>query len=124
MAGAVCDLEGNYKRNDEDCLRAYGLNFIKVLTRNPDGPTSRISLSFPTGCAAILKSVFEKIKGFEENFDPTGAGEDRDVALKLYKHGYATWYNAKAKLLAFEFIGKERPIPAAATTLWEKKSIL
>ena len=55
-------------------------------------------MSFPGCCSAILKNVFDEIGGFDEQFDPTGAGEDRDIALKLFNKGYMTWYNAKAKL--------------------------
>ncbi|MDT0552267.1 glycosyltransferase family 2 protein [Urechidicola vernalis] len=102
VAGAVCDQEGNFKRKDSDMLKAYGINFIKVLTRNPDSPSSRITLSFPAGCSAIKKVVFENVNGFDESFDPTGAGEDRDMALKLYIQGYAIWYNSSAKLLHAE----------------------
>lgn len=99
VAGAVCDYEGNYRTNGESFLKKKNSNFIKVLTSNPDGPVSRITLAFPAGCSAILKTAFDDVGGFEESFDPTGAGEDRDMALKLFKHGFAIWYNAKAKLL-------------------------
>ena len=98
VAGAICDTAGNYLKQDTDYLNAYGDNFIKVLTSNPDGPSSRISLSFPTGCVAVSKSVFNSVGGFNESFDPTGAGEDRDMALKLFKAGYRTWYNSNAIL--------------------------
>ncbi len=99
VAGAMCDPNGNYILDQEDFLKGQGDNFIKVLTNNPDASKSRISLAFPGCCAAMLKSVFDAVNGFEESFDPTGAGEDRDMALKLYKNGYSLWYNSKAKLL-------------------------
>lgn len=99
VAGAICDPEGNYLFKNEQYLTRDNTNFIKVLTSNPDSPKSRITLSFPGGCAAILTKVFHEVGGFEEDFDPTGAGEDREMALKLYKNGFSTWYNAKAKLL-------------------------
>jgi glycosyltransferase involved in cell wall biosynthesis len=98
VAGAICDPSGNYLKEDADYLSAYGDNFIKVLTSNPDSPSSRISLSFPTGCVAVLKTALTSVGGFDESFDPTGAGEDRDMALKLFKASYRTWYNANAKL--------------------------
>lgn len=99
VAGAMCDPNGNYIRKNKDFLKNKNANFIKVMTSNPDGEVSRITLAFPGSCSAILKSVFNAVNGFEESFDPTGAGEDREMALKLYKNGYAIWYNAKAKLL-------------------------
>lgn len=99
VAGAMCDPDGNYLLEDNDFLTQKNSNFIKVITSNPDSNRSRITLAFPGCCAAILTSVFHDVGGFNEQLDPTGAGEDRDMALKLYKKGYAIWYNAKAKLL-------------------------
>lgn len=99
VAGAICDPEGNYLMQEEPFLKIKNENFIKAITTNPNNETSRITLAFPAGCSAILTSVFKEVGGFEERFDPTGAGEDRDMALKLYKKGFAIWYNAKAKLL-------------------------
>lgn len=99
VAGAICTPNGEYLYRKHQFLELESENFIKVLTSNPDGPNSRITLGFPAGCAAILKSVFVAVDGFEESFDPTGAGEDRDMALKLYKQGFPIWYNANAKLL-------------------------
>ncbi|WP_282134447.1 glycosyltransferase family 2 protein [Seonamhaeicola maritimus] len=99
VAGANCDVNGNYLSEAQDYLNYNVDNFIKVLTRNPNSDTSRICISFPGCCSAILKGVFDDIGGFDEQFDPTGAGEDRDMALRLFKKGYMIWYNAQAKLL-------------------------
>lgn len=98
-AGAVCDLEGNYLRSDHSFLQQSSENFIKVLTNNPDSATSRVCVSFPGCCAAIDRRLFFELGAFDETFDPTGAGEDRDLALRLYKNGYPIWYTSKAKLL-------------------------
>ncbi|WP_298236988.1 glycosyltransferase [uncultured Algibacter sp.] len=98
VAGSNCDVNGNYLAKDNDYFNYNVDNFIKVLTRNPNTSKSRICMSFPGCCSAILKSVFDDIGGFDEQFDPTGAGEDRDMALRLFNKGYMTWYNAKAKL--------------------------
>jgi len=99
VAGAVCDPDGNYLLENNSFLTKKNFNFIKILTNNPDSATSRICTSFPGCCCAIKKDVFEIIGGFNEEFDPTGAGEDREMAIKLYANGYATWYNSEAKLL-------------------------
>ncbi|MFH4964302.1 glycosyltransferase [Gaetbulibacter sp. M235] len=98
VAGANCDINGNYLSNNNDYFNYKVDNFIKALTRNPNSNTSRICISFPGCCSAILKNVFDEIGGFDEQFDPTGAGEDRDLALRLFNKGYMTWYNANAKL--------------------------
>jgi GT2 family glycosyltransferase len=99
VAGAVCDPEGNYLLENEQYLTSSNLNFIKVLTSNPNSSKSRISICLPAGCSAILTSVFKCIGGFDESYDPTGAGEDREMSLRLFKKGYSVWYNSKAKLL-------------------------
>lgn len=99
VAGAVCDPEGNYLLQKDQYLTQNNLNFIKVLTSNPNSHESRVTLSFPGGCSAVLAKVFHKVGGFDNSFDPTGAGEDREMAIKLYKNGFSTWYNSKAKLL-------------------------
>lgn len=99
VAGAVCNPKGEYLRKKDSFLKNKNKNFIKVITANPDFDESRITLAFPGCCSAISKSVIEATGGFDESFDPTGAGEDRDMALNLYTLGYSIWYNAKAKLL-------------------------
>lgn len=99
VAGAICDLNGNYLLSGNSFLSKSGSNFIKVLTSNPNSNKSRTCLSFPGCCAAIKKSVFDIIGGFNEDFDPTGAGEDREMAIKLFVKGFSIWYNADAKLL-------------------------
>ena len=99
VAGAICDLEGRYLKCEAAYLKGGSENFIKAITDNPDSQTSRFTISLPGGCSAILKDVFVKLGGFDEGFDPTGAGEDRDLALNLHVNGYAIWYNSKAKLM-------------------------
>lgn len=99
VAGAICDLRGNYTLENGQFFTRGSINFIKVLTANPNSSKSRISISFPGGCSAISAKVLQHIGYFEESYDPTGAGEDREMALRLYKHGYSIWYNANAKLL-------------------------
>ncbi len=99
VAGAICDPDGNYLAKREDYLTRGSYNFIKTITSNPNHDKSRITLAVPGCCMALSRSVYDAVGGFEERFDPTGAGEDREMALKFYKHGYAIWYNANAKLL-------------------------
>ena len=99
VAGEVCDIHGNHTKEQVDFLKSSTNNFIKALTNNPNFNESRYTLSFPGGCSAILKTVFEEIGGFDEDLDPSGAAEDRDMALNLFKHGYIIWYTCEAKLL-------------------------
>lgn len=99
VAGAICNPQGVYLEGDDYFLKTKTESFIKAITSSPIGPESRITLAFPAGCSAMLRSVFYGVGGFNESFDPTGAGEDREMAIKLYKKGYSIWYNAKAKLM-------------------------
>jgi GT2 family glycosyltransferase len=98
VAGAMCDINGNYLKEKQHYLLSRSENFIKVLTDNPDSDRSQVCISLPGACCAVKRQVFNKIGGFDESFDPTGAAEDRDMALNLFKNGYSIWYNHKAKL--------------------------
>src|SRR5690606_34659618 len=44
-------------------------------------------------------NVFFKIGKFDLFFDPNGAGEDREIAVRLSKSGYKIHFNSEAKLL-------------------------
>tara|TARA_R100000306_G_scaffold24583_2_gene27663 strand:- start:35166 stop:36047 length:882 start_codon:yes stop_codon:yes gene_type:complete len=99
VAGAICDPDGNYLNEPQDYLSKPSDNFLKVLVSNPNHSTSRITLGIPAGCMAITRQTFDSLGGFNEEFDPTGAGEDRELAIKCLKLGYPVWYNANAKLL-------------------------
>lgn len=99
VVGAICDLEGNYLSSGNKFLTKNNSNFIKVFTNNPNADESRTCMAFSGGCAAIKRCVFDVIGGFNEDFDPTGAGEDREIAIKLFVDGYSIWYNSNAKLL-------------------------
>ena len=99
VAGAICNEKGEFLKKNNNYFKSNTGNFIKAITNNPDSDKSRFTLSFPAGCSAILKEVFTDLGGFDENFDPTGAGEDREFAIKLFVNGNAIFYNSKAKLL-------------------------
>lgn len=92
-SGAVCDINGNFvnKKDKNDHW------FIK-LTLIPDKKVKECFYT-PAGCTAILKSVFYKIGQFDTYFDPNGAGEDREFAMRLVKSGYQIYFNPNAKLL-------------------------
>jgi glycosyltransferase involved in cell wall biosynthesis len=98
VAGAVCDINGKYPKDDKEFLKKDSFNFLKVLTANPNNQNSGFCMSFPGCCAAIVKNVFNDLGGFDEKFDPTGAGEDRDLAMNLFSNGYGIYYNHLARL--------------------------
>ena len=97
-AGANCDVEGNYLLSEEQFFKMKSFNFIQTITANPNSPKSRPTIAIPGCCCAVTKKVFKELGGFDESFDPTGAGEDRDFALNLFTNGYKIYYNHKARL--------------------------
>jgi GT2 family glycosyltransferase len=97
-AGANCDVEGNYPLGEEQFFKMKSFNFIQTITANPNSPKSRPTIAIPGCCCAVTKKVFNEVGGFDESFDPTGAGEDRDFALNLFTSGYKMYYNHKARL--------------------------
>ncbi len=98
--GAICDAKGNYQRDNIGVWHngGRGNSWLKILTSNPDHPYTQFCSSFPAGCAAIKRDVLEKIGVFDAFFDPNGAGEDREMAIRLLKNGYSIFYNGKARI--------------------------
>ncbi|MDO9045719.1 MAG: glycosyltransferase [Methanobacteriaceae archaeon] len=61
----------------------------------------RRNVSSVTGaCLAINRTVFEKIGGFDENFDITGS--DVEICLRLLENGYRNVINPEVKLFHHE----------------------
>ena len=98
VCGAICDKDGNYLRNDRYYWRTQSTSILRAMTISPSNPVSGLSLSFPGGCSAISRDVFYQIGGFDLFFDPDGAGEDREIAIRLFNSGYPVFYNSNAKL--------------------------
>lgn len=98
VVGAICDEAGRYRNESYLYWRKQSKNWLLALTANPDFPGESLTLSFPAGCAAIHRSVYEKIGGFDIFFDPDGAGEDREYALRVYHAGYPILYKGNAKV--------------------------
>lgn len=101
-AGAICDSHGNYKfiKKEKNSLNDP-FHWIIPFTKNPNHPFTQYCSSAPAGCLAIKKEVFIEIGLFDEFFDPNGAGEDRELALRLILNGFSIYYNGKAKLFHF-----------------------
>jgi len=97
--GAVCDANGNYihSYNQYDLFKNE-THWLISFTRNPNHNVSQFSTAIPAGCMAINKKLFHFLGGFDLFFDPNGAWEDREFALRLLSNGYGIFYNANAKL--------------------------
>lgn len=98
VVGAICDENGQYKNQTNSHWKKNYRNWIISLTSNPDFPGNCPTLSFPSGCAAIHWDVYEKVGDFDEFFDPNGAGEDRDYAMRIFSAGFNILFNGSAKL--------------------------
>lgn len=98
VVGAVCDSEGRYPNESASSRFTKGRNWLLTLTSNPDFPGRYETLSFPAGCAAITREVYETIGDFDTFFDPDGAGEDREYAIRIFKAGFSILYEGNAKI--------------------------
>ncbi len=96
VVGAICDANGNYVNQDHVFWKKDVKSWLLAITANPDFPGNGLTLSFPSGCAAIHRSVYERIGGFDPFFDPNGAGEDREYGLRIFHAGYSILYEGKA----------------------------
>lgn len=116
--GAICDDTWKYQRDGGMCWNDNNAFWILSLTANPKCPGEGLTLSFAAGCSAVRRDVFESIGGFDTFFDPDGAGEDREFALRLFHAGYPIHYNGGAKVQHIgEKIGGRRSLPAAKDAL-------
>jgi len=93
-SGAICDINGkiNTKSHKSDF-------WFFQLTAIPQKSYDDNCYYVPGGCFAIDKNVFFTIGKFDLFFDPNGAGEDREIAVRLDRNGYKIHFNANAKLL-------------------------
>ena len=96
VVGAICDANGNYVNQDYVFWKKDVKSWLLAITANPDFPGNGLTLSFPAGCAAIHRSVYERVGGFDTFFDPNGAGEDREYGLRIFHAGYSIFYEGKA----------------------------
>ena len=78
--------------------------------------------SAPAGCFAIFRNIFIEIGGYDNFFDPNGAGEDREFALRMMLNGYAIFYNCNAKLFHLEAGKGGRKSVSKYPTLFFKKN--
>jgi len=97
---ANCTITGEYHyEKAADYLNQDTDHWFRLLTANPNYPGKRTTLSFPAGCSAIRKSVLNEVGGFDEFFDPTGAGEDREFGYRLFKYGFQVVYDGTIRIL-------------------------
>lgn len=124
VTGAICNQNGNYLVKSDNYWRKNYALWLLSLTASPDHPGKCPTLSFPTGCSAISRAVYQKIGPFDEFFDPDGAGEDREYALRIFHAGYPILYNGEAKVRHLAAVsGGRRSEPRKGLSPLEKNSI-
>ena len=108
VSGAICDSDGNYLRKDQYFWQNIEKMIFRAMTISPSNPTSGLSLCMPGGCSAITRDAFYNIGGFDLFFDPDGAGEDREIGIRLFLSGYPIYYNSLSKInhLAVNYGGR------------------
>jgi GT2 family glycosyltransferase len=92
-SGAVCKLDGTFiNKKETNNHWFYKLTVV---------PKKEVEECFytPAGCTAILRKTFYKVGKFDQYFDPNGAAEDREFAVRLVRNGFKIFFNPKAKLL-------------------------
>lgn len=96
--GSICSADGEYPENPAGWNTGTN-SWIMALTANPKSPLDgSLTMNLSGGCGAIRKSVFLEIGGFDLFFDPNGAAEDREIALRLFQAGYCIQYRGAARL--------------------------
>jgi GT2 family glycosyltransferase len=98
VSGAICDEMGHYLRSDRFYWRNMEKMIFRAMTISPSNPEPGLSLCMPGGCSAITRSAFYKVGGFDTYFDPDGAGEDRELGIRLFLNGFPIYYNPSAKI--------------------------
>jgi glycosyltransferase involved in cell wall biosynthesis len=68
------------------------------MTKAPEKDSVKNRGYTPAGCTAITKGLFDEIGGFNEFFDPNGAAEDREFAVKIVKKNIEIGHSPKAIL--------------------------
>ena len=99
VSGAICDAEGKYPRAAPCFRKNKHSDWLTAISANPEYAGEGLALVLPAGCCAILKRVFIEVGGFDLYFDPDGAGEDREIALRLFHYGYPVFYNGSARVM-------------------------
>lgn len=98
VTGAMCDAKGNYISSGSNSWKKRNIYpWILTMTASPGHPGTGVTISMTTCCCAIEKSLLNQLGLFDTFFDPNGAGEDREMALRIFNAGYAILYNGSAK---------------------------
>lgn len=112
VVGAMADGQGNYLPPFDQPWKVDTAWWLQAITANPCFPGKRISLGFTTCCGAVHRSVFTEIGLFDPFFDPDGAGEDRELGLRMYFAGIPILYNGEAIVHHLgEMKGGRRAVP-------------
>jgi len=98
VVGAMLNMERQYRNSSYTFWRHDSRNWLLSLTANPGDPGRHQTLSFTTCCSAIRRRVYETIGGFDEYFDPDGAGEDREYGLRIFHAGFTMLYDGQASV--------------------------
>ncbi len=86
VVGAILNAEGQYRNPSYLCESRWPELAVIAYCKSWD-PGTHQTLSFAAGCSAIHRSVYDTIGGFDEHFDPDGAGEDREYGLRIFHSG-------------------------------------
>lgn len=95
---AICDKDGNHSFSDFGSHLTRSPFILQNILGNPHCPGVYQANSISAGCFAMKRKDFFDLDGFDEFYDPNGASEDRDFAIRLQKNGCRMLYVGEARL--------------------------
>lgn len=95
----ICNKDGCYPYKDYASHLKHTPFILQDIMGNPHCPGVYHADSISAGCTAMKRSCFFELDGFDEFYDPNGASEDRDFALRLHQKGYRMLYVGDARLI-------------------------
>ncbi len=95
----ICNKDGEYLFDDYQSHLKRSPFILQNIMGNPHCPGMFQADSISAGCTAMKRNCFFDLDGFDEFYDPNGASEDRDFALRLQHKGYRMLYVGDAKLI-------------------------
>ena len=103
VVGALCKTDWSYGNLNYSVFikSAFSdLTLMKMIAL-PNCPGIFPTFGFGAGCSLISSKLFTEIGKFDERFDPTAAGEDRNLAMRLLGNNNWGLHNGDIKILHY-----------------------
>jgi glycosyltransferase involved in cell wall biosynthesis len=103
VVGALCKTDWSYNNLNYSVFIKNAFSDISLmkLIALPSCPGLFPTFGFGAGCSLISSKLFKEIGMFDESFDPTAAGEDRNLAMRLLGNNCWGIHNGDIRILHF-----------------------